>query len=343
MTTITDLHSFYKDKEVLITGGCGSIGSEIARQLISLGVRIIKVFDNDEESHFNLQHTLESDKLRHLLGDVRTKSRLDFAMKNVDIIFHAAALKHVPLCEYNPFEALQTNVIGTQNVLDSARENRVGHFVFISTDKAVNPINTMGATKLLGEKLTLNADLGDNITKFSCVRFGNVLGSSGSVLPIFTRQISKGGPVTLTSPKMTRFCMSLHDAVSLILRVPLLMQGKEIFILKMNALKVKDLAEALVEELAPRNGYAPKSILVKEIGIRPGGKLHESLLSLDELPFVRVVDDMYVIHAKSNVPYFAEHLEESPHPFDFAQFSSEHMAHLTKDQIKEFLKHEELI
>lgn len=339
----TDLHSFYQDKEVLITGGCGSIGSEIVRQLLSLGVRIIKVFDNDEESHFNLQHELQSDKLRHLLGDVRNKSRLDFAMKNVDIVFHAAALKHVPLCEYNPFEAMQTNVIGTQNALDSARENRVGHFVFISTDKAVNPINTMGATKLLGEKLTLNADLGDNITKFSCVRFGNVLGSSGSVLPIFARQIIKGGPVTLTSPKMTRFCMSIRNAVSLILRVPPLMQGKDIFILKMNALKVKDLAEALVEELAPRHGHDPASICITEIGVRPGEKLHESLIGLDELPFVRVVDDMYVIHSKSNVPYFAEKLEESPTSFDSTRFSSELMSHLSKDEIKEFLKREGML
>ncbi len=335
--------SFYQDKEVLVTGGCGSIGSEIVRQLIGLGARIVKVFDNDEEGHFNLQHDLPSEKIRHLIGDVRSKQRLDFAMKNVDIIFHAAALKHVPLCEYNPFEALQTNVIGTQNALDSAREHNVKHFVFISTDKAVNPINTMGATKLLGEKLTLTADLGPTVTKFACVRFGNVLGSSGSVIPIFKRQIQKGGPVTLTSPHMTRFCMSLSEAVSLILRVPPIMQGKEIFILKMKALKVKDLADVLIEELAPKYGHASSSIVLKEIGIRPGEKLHESLMVADELPYLKLLDDMFVVQSKSNVPHFTEAVEEHHHGLAQGSFSSQHTLHLTKDEIRELLRKENLL
>ena len=339
-------HSFYQDKEVLITGGCGSIGSEIVRQLLSLGVRTIKVFDNNEEGHFHLQHDTPSEKIRHLLGDVRSKQRLDFAMKNVDIVFHAAALKHVPLCEYNPFEALQTNVIGTQNVLDSAREHNVQHFVFISTDKAVNPVNTMGATKLLGEKLTLTADLGPTQTKFACVRFGNVLGSSGSVIPIFKKQIQHGGPVTLTSPQMTRFCMSLTDAVSLILRVPPIMQGKEIFILKMNALKVKDLAEVLIEELAPKHGHDPTTIAVTKIGIRPGEKLHESLIVQDELPLLKTVGDMFMVQSKTNVPHFTEHTEhvvEQLHSLPLHLFSSEHSTHLTKDEIRELLKKENLL
>ncbi len=335
--------SFYNGKEVLVTGGCGSIGSEIVRQLVSLGVRTIKVFDNDEEGHFHLQHDVPSDKLRHLLGDVRSKQRLDFAMKNVDIVFHAAALKHVPLCEYNPFEALQTNVIGTQNALDSAREHNVKHFVFISTDKAVNPINTMGATKLLGEKLTLTADLGPTQTKFACVRFGNVLGSSGSVIPIFKKQIKKGGPVTLTSPQMTRFCMSLTDAVSLILRVPPVMQGKEIFILKMNALKVKDLADVLIEELAPKHGHDPSSVIIKEIGIRPGEKLHESLMVQDELPLLKTVDDMFVLQSKTNVPHYTEKVAEHSPPIPPHHFSSEHTTHLTKDEIRALLRKENLL
>ncbi len=334
---------FYKDKEILITGGCGSIGSEIARQLIKLGAKLIKVFDNDEESHFNLQHDLQSEKLRHLVGDVRNKKRLDFAMKNVDIVFHAAALKHVPLCEYNPFEALETNVIGTHNVVEAARENQVKQFVFISTDKAVNPTNTMGTTKLLGEKITLTSDLGDNITKFSCVRFGNVLGSSGSVIPIFKRQISQGGPVTLTSPEMTRFCMSLGDAVSLILRIPVFMQGREVFILKMNAMKIKDLAEVLIAELAPKHGYAPHQVQIQEIGVRPGEKLHEILITPEDLSSVRLVDNIFVMNAKSNVPYFTERPDVAAQPLDYSHFSSEKMQHLSKEEITDLLRRQRLV
>jgi UDP-N-acetylglucosamine 4,6-dehydratase/5-epimerase len=339
---LDNLSSFYKGKEVLITGGCGSIGRELVRQLIKMGARIIKVLDN--ESHFELQQKTNAHSvIRHLLGDVRNKNRLDFAMHNVDIVFHAAALKHVPLCEYNPFEALETNVIGTQNVVDVARSHNVKQFVFISTDKAVNPINTMGATKLLGEKLTLNADLGHSITKFSCVRFGNVLGSSGSVLSIFKDQIKEGGPVTLTSPLMTRFCMSLHDAVSLILKVPPIMEGREIFILNMKALKVKDLAEVLISYHATKGTAPPGGVQIKEIGVRPGEKLHEVLVSPDEITSVRLKGDLFVVRAKTNVPHVQEQREISGEHHDANKFSSGHTTHLTKEELHDLLAQENLL
>ena len=202
-----NLESFYKDKDILVTGGCGSIGSEIVKQLLKYNPRLIRVFDNNESSQFHLHQELEEhENVRYLIGDIRDKGRLKLALRGVDIVFHAAALKHVPLCEYNPYEAVASNVIGTQNLIEAAREQGVHTFIGISTDKVVNPINTMGATKLLAEKLIINGALGDYETKyhyrtkFSCVRFGNVLNSNGSVIPIFKRQIAKGGPVTLTHP-----------------------------------------------------------------------------------------------------------------------------------------------
>ncbi len=335
--------SFYQDKEVLVTGGCGWIGSELVRQLLGLGVRVVKVFDNNEQGHFHLQRTLPSKKIRHLIGDVRSKQRLDFAMKNVDIVFHAAALKHVSLCEYNPFEALQTNVIGTQNVLDSVRDHTVSHFVFISTDKAVNPVNTMGATKLLAEKLTLTADLGHTKTKFACVRFSNVLGSSGSIIPLFKKQIAAGGPLTLTSSRMTRFCMSLSDAVSLILRVPPIMAGKETFILKMNAVRIKDLAEVLIQEYAPRCGHQPHSIMLKEIGVRPGEKLYETLVTNEEISSLRILQDMFVVSSGTNVPHLIDVAAQHEHTLSYPSFCSEHAPLLTREEICSLLHKEQLL
>ena len=211
------LKKTFQGKEILVTGGCGSIGSEIVRQLLKYKPKRIKILDNNESGHFNLRQKIPSSITRHLVGDIRDRDRIKKAMKGVDIVFHAAALKHVPICEYNPFEAVSTNVIGTQNMVDMAREEGVDKFLAISTDKAVNPINTMGATKLLSEKL-VTITYGEYKTKFSCVRFGNVLNSNGSVIPIFRDQIAKGGPVSITSEDMTRFFMSIDEAVNLVLK-----------------------------------------------------------------------------------------------------------------------------
>ncbi|MCL2116405.1 MAG: polysaccharide biosynthesis protein, partial [Methanobrevibacter sp.] len=247
------MESFYKGKKILVTGGSGSIGSEIVEKLVSLPVDSIRVFDNNETALFDLETDLNSPKIRTLIGDIRDLERLNRAFEDIDIVFHAAALKHVPLCEFNPFDAVKTNVVGTQNVLDAAINCDVAKVILVSTDKAVNPINVMGATKLLAERLILSANsyAGNKRTIFSCVRFGNVLNSRGSVIPLFKKQIKNGGPVTITDPDMTRFIMHISDAADLILKSGQKAIGGEIFILKMSAVKITDLANAMINILAP--------------------------------------------------------------------------------------------
>ena len=248
--------SIFSDNNVLVTGGCGSIGSEIVRQVAAAGPRSIRVYDNHESGHWHLQNELTEHRhlLRALVGDVRDKERLLRALKDVDIVFHAAALKHVPLCEYNPFEAVYTNVIGTQNVVEACLDQGIAKLISISTDKAVNPVNTMGATKLLGERVVVNAPMGRSESRFACVRFGNVLGSEGAVSPLFRKQIAAGGPVTVTSPEMTRFFMTIPQAVKLVLEAAEEMQGREIFVLKMDRVRITELAEVMIEALADEYG-----------------------------------------------------------------------------------------
>lgn len=294
------MNSFYKDKTVLVTGGTGSIGSEIVKKLIEYDVQSVRVLDNNETALFELEQELSSDKIRTFIGDIRDVERLKRAFENVDIVFHAGALKHVPLCEYNPFDAVKTNILGTQNVLNAALDRNVKKVIVISTDKAVNPINVMGATKLLAERLTISANYysGDKNTIFSCVRFGNVLDSRGSVVPIFKKQIEKGGPVTITDPDMTRFVMSIPEAVELILKSGKIAKGKEIFILKMPSLNIKDLAEVLINVLAPKYGYNPDEIKIEVIGKRLGEKMFEELMTEVEMEYVTDEGELFILNSE---------------------------------------------
>lgn len=295
-----DIESFYRGKDILVTGGAGSIGQEIVKQMIKYNPLRIRVFDQNESALFYLQHELDDPNgvVRYHVGNIRDKARLVRSCREVDIVFHAAALKHVPSCEYNPFEAVNTNVVGTQNLIEAAKEQGVKKVIAISTDKAVNPISTMGATKLLSEKLILNADVGEGHTLFSCVRFGNVLDSVGSVVPLFKKQIAAGGPVKLTSPEMTRFFMSMHDAVHLVLKAGAVSEGREIFILKMKSMLIKDLAEVLID------GFASEGkIKLDVIGVRPGEKLYELLMTEEEALFAEDIDEFFVIHPGRNVPH----------------------------------------
>lgn len=335
--------NFFKDKDILVTGGCGSIGSEIIRHLLKYDVKRIRIFDHDEAMQFRLQQELKDYTApRYLIGDVRDKERLKRAVEGVDIIFHAAALKHVPLCEYNPFEAVNTNVLGTQNLVDAAREEPVDRVMVISTDKAINPINTMGATKLLSEKLVINAGMGLVKTIFSCVRFGNVLGSSGSVVPVFTEQIRKGGPVTVTSKEMVRFFMTMPDAVDLILRATQEMKGREVFILKMKPLRIMDLAEVMIEELAPKYGHKPSKIKIKISGIRPGEKLSELLMTEEEAQNAKDQNDMFILRPTLVAPHVVERgpifKKVAPEKYDARKAKS-----LSKAEIKKLLREEKLI
>ena len=287
----------YKDKTILVTGGAGSIGSELVRTLLDMNPKAVRVLDNNETGLFDLEQELRSSKIRPLVGDVRDRDRLKRAFEGVDMVFHAAALKHVPLCEFNPFDAVKTNVLGTQNVLDAAIDEGVARFILISTDKAVNPTNVMGATKLLAERLTISANFykGSRETVLSCVRFGNVLGSRGSVVPLFKKQIDNGNPLTITDPDMTRFIMDIPKAIKLILKAAEIARGGEIFILKMPVIQISDLAEAMAEELSSSDCKIRKKVEVQTIGRRAGEKLYEELMTESEAVNAYENDEFIVV------------------------------------------------
>lgn len=336
------LDEYYLGKRILVTGGVGSIGSFLVKEILQYNPHSIRVFDNNESSLFDLEQDLNSSKIRLLIGDIRDKERLMTAMEDVDIVFHAAALKHVPLCEFNPYDAVKTNVIGTQNVLDAAFSQRIQKVITVSTDKAVNPSNVMGATKLLAERLTISANNyhGHNNTIFSCVRFGNVLNSRGSVIPLFAKQIKNGGPITVTHHDMRRFCMHISSAAQLILKAGMIAQGREIFILKMPTIRVMDLIEVMRDILAPRYGYNPEDIPIKLIGMRIGEKIDEELMILDEMSCVYENDDMYMVLPKK-LPY-TNYVPTLLEPLGFKptiekSFSSENAQILTQNEIASLL------
>jgi len=275
-------------KKILVTGGTGSIGSEIIRSLDKFFPDVIRVFSNDENALFNLQNELGWKNHRYIIGDIRDKETVSRAMEDIDIVFHCAALKHVPLCEYNTWEAIKTNILGTENVIESAFMNKVKNVLNISTDKAVNPINTMGATKLLTEKLIRNANegKGDKETVFSSVRFGNVMMSRGSVMLLWEEQIQQGNPVTITDPEMTRYMMSIQDAVMLVFKAVDMMQGGEVFILKTPVIRLGDLADKVI---------AGRKVEKKIIGLRSGERMHECLMTDEEKLVAIETEDMYII------------------------------------------------
>lgn len=270
----------FAGKKILVTGGSGSIGGEIVKQLLHLDAAVIRIFSRDETRQVEMAKSLDAGlRVRFLIGDVRDRNRLARAMESVDIVFHAAALKHVPVCEYNPFEAVQTNVVGTQNILTAAREAGVKQVVLISTDKAVSPANTMGATKLLAERLIAAAHSSMSGMVICGVRFGNVLGSRGSLLPLLRRQIRTDKAIKLTDRGMTRFFMTTAQAVELVLKASELAGGGDLFVLPMPKLRVADLIEAVVHRECGQLGWDPKDISIEETGRRPGEKCHEKLLT----------------------------------------------------------------
>jgi FlaA1/EpsC-like NDP-sugar epimerase len=334
--------SFYRNKRILVTGGAGSIGHELVRKLLEYDPGTIRVFDNNETGLFELENELDSNKIRPLIGDIRDKDRLLMAFEGIDIVFHASALKHVPLCESNPFDAVKTNVIGTQNVLDAALSKEVEKVINVSTDKAVSPTNVMGATKLLAERLTISANYyrGTKRTVFSSVRFGNVLNSRGSVIPLFSKQIQKGGPVTITDKKMTRFFMDIPSAVELIINAGRISRGREIFILKMSAMNIIDLAYAMIDEYAPRSGFDPGDIGITVIGKRGGEKLFEELMTKEEAEYAYENDEMFII-----LPQKITHDDpfETKRPPSFKkanveEFSSKKAYLLNRDEIRALVR-----
>ena len=281
----------FKDKIILITGGTGSLGVALTKRLLSLDVKQIRIFSRNEFKQISMESEIKDERLRFLIGDVRDQKRLKRAIEDVDIVFHAAAMKHVPKVEYNPFESIKTNVEGSQNVIEACLENNVEKAICIGTDKAVSPLNTYGATKLLMEKLFVNAQQYSNPkkhpTKFIAVRYGNVFGSSGSVIPKFIQQLKNKEHLTITDEKMTRFSITMEQALDFILKATELGNGTEIFIPKLKSYdltQVKNILFDLFEKTDSKN-----------VGIRPGEKLHETLINVDEMRSAWLYNDIYMI------------------------------------------------
>ena len=277
----------FNDKVILITGGTGSFGKKFT-QIVLRDYRPKKliIFSRDElKQHEMRMSGFKHPSLRYFIGDVRDRERLYRALPGVDIVVHAAALKQVPACEYNPFEAVKTNVLGAQNIIDAAIDNNVRRVLALSSDKAVSPINLYGATKLVAEKLFVqgNAYSGAEGTRFSCVRYGNVVGSRGSVVPVFEKQ-KASGRITVTDERMTRFWITLEQGVRFVIRCVEQMQGGEVFVPRIPSMRIMDLAEAV----------AP-GCEIEFVGIRPGEKLHEALISRDESRYTLELENMFVI------------------------------------------------
>jgi UDP-N-acetylglucosamine 4,6-dehydratase len=312
---LADLVRTVDDQSVLVTGGTGSFGRAFVQTLLELGrPRKVIVFSRDEQKHYQLERAWSSDRrLRFFVGDIRDRDRLRTALRGVDVVVHAAAMKHVPICEYNPIEAVQTNVTGARNLVEAAIDNRVGRVIALSTDKAVAPANLYGATKLCMEKLLIaaNAYAGDLATRFSLVRYGNVMGSAGSVIPLFRSQCERGR-LTITDERMTRFWIAMKDAVALVLRGLELMTGGEIFVPKLPTTDIVTLAEAVAPGV-PRD----------TIGIRPGEKLHEVLLSAEEARRTRDLGALMVVWPEFEFHHRAARPTGAPMPDGFV-YSSDH-------------------
>jgi len=296
--------SILENKRILITGGTGSIGSTLVKEILkNHKPKQVRIFSRDDSKQFHLMQELgEKAPVNFLIGDVRDKDRLMRAMENVDIVFHAAAMKHVFLCERNPFEAYRTNVQGTQNVIDCALASGVDRVVNISTDKAVNPSSVLGTTKLMAERLMLSSIFykGDKKTKFCSVRFGNVLWSRGSVFPLFVKQIRAGDSITLTDPEMMRFFMSMKEAAQLVLKAVQMTKESEIFVFKMPAVKMSDAVDAL-QEIMVEDRLAGKKSPIRIIGAKEGERRHEKLLTIDESEHALETKELYIIRPNFSV------------------------------------------
>ncbi len=292
------MSKFWQGRRVLITGVCGTVGQEVLRQVLEAGADHVVGIDNHESGLFFLRQSYDTAAPVDLrLADIRDRESLTSAMQDVEIVLHTAAYKHVDLCERSPRAAINTNILGSQNVIDVAAARGIERVLFTSSDKAVNPTSVMGTSKLMCERLFTAASdrAGANGTIFASVRFGNVLGSSGSVIPLFTQQIAAGGPVTLTDPAMTRFIMTLRQAVAHVMDSCVLSQGGEVFVTKMPVVRIDDLAKVMIGVLAPRFGHAPDAIAIREIGMRPGEKLYEELMSEEEVRRTMEAENFFII------------------------------------------------
>lgn len=320
------------NKKILITGGTGSWGQELTKQLLQkFNVKKITIFSRNENAQVIMRRNFPSNKLKFIIGDVRDINSLIKASRDIDIIFHLAALKHVPLSEENPDEFIQTNIIGTQNVRDAAISNEVKKVILISTDKACAPTNLYGYTKSIAEKIIIQANCITDKTKFVCIRGGNALGSNGSVVPLFIEQIKKNNRLTITDERMTRFFLTLQEAVRLIFSATENSNGGEIFVMRMPAFKIKEIAELIIET------YGNNESLIETIGMKAGEKIHEVLISEHESKLSYNFDENYIF---INSPLDMEGMKDVEltkfSKFDKQSFSSEEVK--SKEMLKEFLQ-----
>jgi len=330
--------SLFKGKKILITGGTGSLGSALTKRLLKMDVEVIRIYSRDELKQVQMESELEDERLRFLIGDVRDKDRLSRALEDVDMVFHTAALKHVPIAEYNPFEAVKTNVYGSQNLIDCCLDLNIKLAVAIGTDKAVSPYNTYGATKFLMERLFISANYykGKPGINFTCVRYGNVLGSRGSIIPTLVSQIQNGKKITITDKEMTRFNITMNQALDLIFRTVKMNIPGAIFVPKLKAYKVGDMKDALVEIMGCKNETV-------KIPVRAGEKFHESMISKDELRNTFETNEDHIIF-DTDQPYIdlktINHLEKTQLK---NEYSSDKVDLLSKDELKKILLEEKLI
>lgn len=314
----------YENKTVLITGGTGSFGKKFTERILKTNVKKVIVFSRDELKQYEMKQEFNDNRLRFFIGDVRDRERLDRAFDGVDYVVHAAAMKHVDACEYNPFEAVKTNINGAQNIIEAAIDKKVEKVVALSTDKAAAPVNLYGATKLASDKLFVagNSYAGDKKTRFAVVRYGNVVGSRGSVVPFF-KKVRNTGRLPITDERMTRFWITLDQGVQFVLDSFDRMQGGEIFVPKIPSMSVMDLAKAIAPEC-----------MFDFIGVRPGEKLHEVMITEDDARHTLEFNDYYMIQPE--FPWWSTEYSKKGRklPFNFIYSSDENTDWLTVDELK---------
>ncbi len=320
----------FDNKTILVTGGTGSWGYELVKQLLTHNPKEIRVFSRNESNQFTMKQEFDNHpKLSFIIGDIKEREALIESCQDVNYVFHLAALKHVPVCEDQPIEALKTNVHGTQNVIDAAISCNVDRVVYISTDKASNPANFYGLSKAMGERLIIHANTLNTKTKFVCIRGGNVLGTNGSVIHVFKKQIQEKGKIGITHPNMTRFFLTLEDAIKLVFKATFESLGGEIFVMKMPTCKIIDLANVLIE------ASGKETIEIETLGIRPGEKIHELLLSEYESTTTVTYDEYFVIlppiHIEGLKEYYAPYTLVNLEKYDSSKET------ISKEAIREML------
>ena len=329
----------FENKKILITGGTGSLGRALTKRLLAEKVDVIRIFSRNENKQVTMQSEFNDDRLRFLIGDVRDLPRLQRALDGIDIVFHTAALKHVPVIEYNPFEAINTNVIGSRNVVEACLSENVEKVIGVGTDKAVSPLNTYGATKLLMEKLFVTASnyLSDkNKTKFISLRYGNVLGSSGSVIPKFIEQIKSNKKITITDPGMTRFSITMDEALDFIVDSTISGHGSEVFVPKLRSYKIDDV-KIVLQELLGNTGE-------EKIPVRQGEKFHETLINIDETRTTLESESKYIIlqnklsdqEINERYPGYKKMILSKP-------YSSDNVERIPKNELKDILSKSDLL